>query len=311
MNRVRQGALIALVIVAQVLVGCGENTERDASSQPQGASLRVTLGTPDFPEARLMGELWKQTLAVNGYAVDLRKGVGPAADLDEALQAGEIDGHVAYTGTVLSVVAGEEVSGLDPDETLRRARAYYESQDMFLSDPTPFENKDAVAVTPEFAEANDLRTIGDLAALESFTLGARPEFDELYLGVRGLEEVYGLDNIEFAPVELGEQYAALDAGEVDAVDAYTTDSALAERDYVLLEDPEQLFGAQNVALAVSQDKLERIDSDRFLQVVAAVNDQLTEDVVIGLNAEVTDGRDEADVAREFVRRVGLDSPLRD
>lgn len=311
MRRLRGIVLIGVVVLAQVLTGCGENTERDASSQPQGASLRVTLGTPDFPEARLMGELWKQALAVNGYAVDLRKGIGPAADLDAALRAGEIDGHVAYTGTVLSVVAGEEVSGLDPEETLRRARAYYESQDMFLSDSTPFENKDAVAVTPQFAAENDLRTIADLAALESFTLGARPEFAELYLGVLGLEDLYGLDNIEFASVPLGEQYAALDAGEVDAVDAYTTDPALGDGDYVLLEDPEQLFGAQNVALAVSQDKLERIDSDRFLQIVAAVNDELTEDVVIALNGEITDGRDEADVAREFLRDVGLATPLRE
>ena len=57
--------------------------------------------------------------------VDLRKGVGPAEDLDQALRDGEIDGYVAYTGTVLSIVAGEEVSGLDPDETYEQAQAYY------------------------------------------------------------------------------------------------------------------------------------------------------------------------------------------
>jgi osmoprotectant transport system substrate-binding protein len=60
--------------------------------------------------------------------VDLRKRIGPAADLDNALQDGEIDGHVAYTGTVLSVVAGEEVSGLDPDETYRQVKAFYDGR---------------------------------------------------------------------------------------------------------------------------------------------------------------------------------------
>ena len=66
-----------------------------------------------------MGELWRQALAVNGYTVDLQKGVGPAAELDKLLQDREIDGHVAYTGTVLSVVAGQPVSGLDPAGDLR------------------------------------------------------------------------------------------------------------------------------------------------------------------------------------------------
>ena len=65
----------------------------------------------------MLGELWRQALAVNGYTVDLRKAVGPAEDLDALLQRGEIDGYVAYTGTVLSVVAGESVTGLDPEQT--------------------------------------------------------------------------------------------------------------------------------------------------------------------------------------------------
>ena len=110
MRRVVAVLVLALLVVA----GCGDaEPERDASQQPQGASLRVTIGTQEFPEARIIGELWRQALAVNGYAVNLRKGIGPAQDLDEALKAGEIDGYVAYTGTVLSIVAGQEVTGLD------------------------------------------------------------------------------------------------------------------------------------------------------------------------------------------------------
>ena len=99
--------------------GLQRGDERDASPQPQGASLRVTIGTQEFPEARILGELWREALAVNGYAVNLRKGVGPAEELDEALKDGDVDGYVAYTGTVLSIVAGEDVSGLDPGGDLR------------------------------------------------------------------------------------------------------------------------------------------------------------------------------------------------
>ena len=267
-------------------MACGDsNDERGASQQPQGATLRVTIGTQEFPEARILGELWRQALAVNGYTVNLRKGVGPAEDLDQALKDGDVDGYVAYTGTVLSIVAGEEVSGLDPEETYEQAKEFYAGQDMVMSEMTPFQNKDAIATTTTFAEDNDLTEIGDLAGLDSFVLGARPEFEDLHLGLTGLQEVYGLDNATFAPVELGQQYAALDSGEAQAVDAFTTDPQLETGDYTLLDDPELLFGSQNVVMVVGEDKLDSIDADAFMNVVDTVN------------ARAQRGRDGADERR--------------
>jgi glycine betaine/choline ABC-type transport system substrate-binding protein len=278
---------------------CGEaNTESNASQQPQGASLRITLGTQEFPEGRILGELWREALAVNGYAVDLRKGVGPAEDLDQALRDGEIDGYVAYTGTVLSIVAGEEVSGLDPEDTYAKAEEYYAGQGMAMSQMTPFQNKDAIATTESFAAENKLTTIADLRRLDSFVLGARPEFESLYLGLEGLQQVYGLTNAEF------------DNGDADAVDAFTTDPQLRYGDYILLEDPELLFGSQNVVMVVSEDKLESIDAEAFLRVVNAVNGALTEDDMVQMNAEVTEGGDDRAVATRFLRSVGLMEPLR-
>ena len=310
MTRLPRAALSVLALLTFLLAACGENSERDASQQPQGATLRVTIGTQAFPEALVLGELWRQALAVNGYTVDLRKSVGPAEDLDQALRAGDIDGYVAYTGTVLSIVAGEEVSGLDPEQTYGAVEDYYESQGMVVSEQTPFENKDALAVTDAYAEDNGLASIGDLADLESFVLGARPEFEDLQLGLAGLREVYGLDNAEFVPVELGQQYAVLDDGDADAVDAFTTDPQLRAGGYTLLDDPELLFGSQNVVMVVDEGKLDSIDSEAFLRVIDAVNAELNEDAMVDMNAEVTEGRSEAEVARSFLRRVGLMTPLR-
>ena len=310
MTRLPRAVLSVLALMTLLLAACGENSERDASQQPQGATLRVTIGTQAFPEALVLGELWRQALAVNGYAVNLRKSVGPAEDLDQALRAGDIDGYVAYTGTVLSIVAGEEVTGLDPEQTYQAVEDYYESQGMVVSEQTPFENKDALAVTDAFAEENGLVSIGDLADLESFVLGARPEFEDLQLGLAGLREVYGLDNAEFVPAELGQQYAMLDDGDADAVDAFTTDPQLRAGGFTLLDDPELLFGSQNVVMVVDEGKLDSIDSEAFLRVIDAVNAELSEDVMIDMNAEVTDGRSEAEVARSFLRRVDLMTPLR-
>jgi glycine betaine/choline ABC-type transport system substrate-binding protein len=303
---------VGLALLTLLAAACGEpSTEENGSQQPQGASLRITLGTQEFPEGRILGELWREALAVNGYTVNLRKDVGPAEDLDQALRDGEIDGYVAYTGTVLSIVAGEEVSGLDPDETYAKAEEYYAGQDMAMSEMTPYQNKDAIATTRTFATKNDLTTIADLRRLDGFVLGARSEFESLYLGLEGLQQVYGLTNAEFAPFALGAQYAALDNGDADVVNAFTTDPQLRDGDYVLLEDTELLFGSQNVVMVVSEDKLDSIDADAFLRVVDTVNSKLTEDAVVQMNAEVTEGADDSEVAVRFLRDAGLMQPLRD
>jgi len=303
----RTGAALLLAI-ALTIGACGDD-ELEGSAQPQGAKLRITLGTQDFPEARTLGELWRQALAVNGYTVNLRKRIGPAADLDTALREGEIDGHVAYTGTVLSIVAGEEVSGLDPDETFSQVKAFYGGRNMATSAMTPFQDVDAIATTEAFARRNKLETISDLRALERFKLGARPEFENLYLGLEGLEQIYGLTNASFEPVTLGAQYTALDEEDVDAANVFTTDPQLDGGDYRVLEDPESLFGSQNAVMVVDADKLERVGKERFLRVVDEVNSRLTTDVIVGLNSAVTEGEDDGEVARRFLREAGLLKPL--
>lgn len=304
---------ISLVMaVALAVAACGEQElDRKGSAQPQGAKVRITLGTQDFPEARILGELWRQALAVNGYTVNLRKRMGPTEDLDRAVLDGTIDGHVAYTGTSLSIVAGEEVSGLEPEETFEQIKAFYATRGMATSAMTPFEDVDAIATTVAFAQQNKLTTIQDLRDLDSFTLGARPEFEGLYLGLEGLEQVYGLTNAEFEPVTLGAQYTALDEGDVDAANVFTTDPQLEGGDYTVLEDPESLFGSQNAVMVVDADKLESVGKEQFLRVVDTVNGLLTTDVIVGLNKQVNDGGDDGEVARSFLRREGLLEPLED
>lgn len=301
---------VAALLATLLLAACGSTAGKDqGSSQPQGAALRIRIGTQEFPEARILGELWRQALAINGYTVDLRKGVGPAEDLDKLLQQGEIDGYVAYTGTVLSVVAGQPVTGMDPEQTYQAAKSFYGGRGMAMSARTPFENKDALATTRAFAAANRLRTIADLAKLDAVRLAARPEFEDLELGLRGLSSQYGLDNARFVGVPVGEQYQALEDNRADVVDAFTTDPALLVGNYQVLQDPKLLFGSQNVVMTVGQAQLERVGQEKFLAVVDSVNARLTEKVMIDLNTAVTDGQDEASVARRFLVDAGLDQRL--
>lgn len=309
MTRWRGWAAAVSVLLLLAVAGCGVDTTDDpGSTQPQGGRLRITIGTQEFPEALLLGELWRHALAANGYVVDLRKGVGPAEDLDRALRDGTIDGYVAYTGTVLSIVAGEEVSGLDPQQTYDRAASFYADHGMSMTGMTTFENRDAIATTTAYADQHDLSTIADLAKVKGVRLGARPEFGDLYLGMTGLKEVYGL-RATFVPLELGQVYAALDDHTVDAGNAFTTDPELNDGDYRVLADPQLLFGSQNAVMVVSNDKLAKVDKEGFLAVIDTVNERLTAQAMIDMNRQVTDGQSETRVAEQFLQQQGLLEPL--
>jgi osmoprotectant transport system substrate-binding protein len=303
---IRRTLSAALTLAGLLLVtGCGEEGGGGGSAQPQGGALRITLGTQNFAEAFVLGELYRQALAANGYAVDLRKNIGPTEPVDQALRSGEIDGYTAYMGTSLSVVAREESSGLSAEETHRRVKAFYESRGQTVSSTTPFENVDAVATTQLFAQRHRLRTVADLRKLERFTFGAQPEYESRLQGLAGLQSVYGLTNAVFKPIALGAQYRALEEGDVDTADVFTTDPTLSRGDYVVLEDPERLFGSQHAGLVIDADKLERVGREKFLRVIDDVNRRLTTDVIVDMNTAVESGQDEADVAARFLREAGI------
>jgi osmoprotectant transport system substrate-binding protein len=302
----RAVATLAAVLVAVVAGACGNSEDERGSSQPQGAELNLTLGTKDFTESFVVGELYRQALAVNGYNVRLRRNIGSTEVIDEALQHGDIDAYPEYMGVAASVVAGEDVAGKNADQTYRIARDFYDSRGQALSTPTPFENVDAIATTRYFAQRNGLVTVADLRRLRRFTLGARPEFENRVQGLEGMQTTYGLTNATFKPLAIGSQYVALDRGDVDAANVFSTDGQLAGGDYELLDDTKRLFGFQHVALVIDRDKLKRLGGDRFMRVIDGVNRRLTNDQMIAMNRAVDiDDVDPATVAERFLRQNGL------
>lgn len=300
------GFWVSLALLA-ALAGCADSGRAGPGSvQPQGESLKLTLGTKNFTESVLIGELYAQVLEDNGYQVVLRKNVGPTEVIDEELQDGDIDAYPEYLGVSATVVAGEDVEGRSAEETSQIARTFYESRGQVISEETPFENVDAIATTFLFAQNNRLREIGDLRRLQSFTLGARPEFENRQQGFAGMQSVYRLTNAKFVPVAISARYVALFEGDVDVANVFSTDPQLAGGDYRLLEDPERLFGYQHVALVIDEDKLATLGGDKFMDIIDSVNEQLSQRTVIDLNAAVElDDREPADVAAQFLRQAGL------
>jgi osmoprotectant transport system substrate-binding protein len=304
-RRTRASASLVLLLLALV-AGCGEENEEAGSVQPQGTESQLTLGTKDFTEEFVLGELYKQALAAKSYTVRLRKNIGPTEVIDKELTSGAIDAYPEYMGVALTVAARQENAGDSAAETYRLAKDFYAERGQALSERTPFENVDAIATTQFFAQERGLLSLPDLRKLPSFTLGARPEFAERVQGLKGLREVYALHNAEFKPIAIGAQYRALDEGDVEAANVFTTDGQLASGDYKVLQDPKRLFGFQHVALVIDEDKLERLGGERFMRVINAVNRRLTTSAMIEMNRAVeVDGQDEALVADRFLTEVGL------
>jgi osmoprotectant transport system substrate-binding protein len=289
-----------------VLAACGEVKNTDASEQPAGANLRLTLATKNFTESIIMGELYLQALQQNGFQVVIRKNVGATEVLDEMLREGEIDGYPEYLSLAATEVAGENVMGKSAEETSKLVREFYATRGMVLSEETPFENTDTVTVKAAFAQINNLRTIADLQKLPTFTLGARPEFEAREQGFAGLQSVYRLTNAKFVPIAIDARFVALDEGDVDAANVFSTDPQLASGDYQILEDTEELFANQHVALVVNEERLKSVGGEKYMSVVNAVNRELSQSAMIGMNGQVDlEKRNPADVARQFLQQRGL------
>ena len=298
---------LILVLLALVAVSCGDDDEdREGSVQPQGDELEVTLGTKNFTEAFIVGELYRQGLEFRGINVRLVKDIGPTEVIDKELESGRIDGYPEYLGVAVTVAAGQEDAGSTAEETYELAKEFYAGRGQVISEQTSFENVDAIATTQYFAQRRGLATVGDLRQLSSFSLGARPEFKARRQGLVGMREVYGLDNVEFEEVPIGEQYRALDRKEIDAANAFTTDGQLASGSYKVLEDDKRVFGFQHVALVIHEDKLDELGGDKFMRIINDVNGRLTTSAMIQMNRDVdVDGQDPAVVAERFLRTAGL------
>jgi len=299
--------VILALALALGATACGDkDKDRQGSVQPQGGELLLTLGTKDFTESVIVGELYRQVLRAHGINVRLRKEIGPTEEIDRELQSGAIDGYPEYLGVAVTVAAHRDDAGSTAAETYALAKQFYAGRGQAISAQTAFENVDAIATTKYFAQRRGLATVGDLRTLPRFTLGARPEFEERRQGLAGMRDVYGLDSVTFRAIPIGQQYRALDRKQIDAADVFSTDGQLASGSYKVLEDTERLFGFQHVALVIDQDKLSKLGGRSFMRIIDDLNGRLTTSVVIQMNRDVgVDGQDPAVVAERFLRTAGL------
>jgi osmoprotectant transport system substrate-binding protein len=286
--------------------GGGGQEEAQSADQPGKGKPPVTLGTKDFTEEFVLGELYKQALEAKGYKVTLKKNIGATEIIDKALTSDEIDGYPEYLGVAVAVVAGKDIVPKSDTQTYNLAKDFYEGRGQVISEQTPFFDVDAIATTKEFAQENGLKTVADLKKLDSFTVGARPEFRDRFQGLKGMRSEYGLTNAQFKQLALGIQYQALDSGDVDSANVFSTDAQLASGKYTVLEDPKGVFGYQHVAMVMNKDKYEELGGQAYFDVINEVSALLTNEAMITMNKAVAlDKQDEAEVARSFLEANNL------
>jgi osmoprotectant transport system substrate-binding protein len=283
----------------------GDQKSSSSSDQPGKGKPAVTLGTKDFTEEFVLGELYKQALEAKGYKVNLKKNIGSTEIIDKALTSGQIDGYPEYLGVSVAVVARKDIIPKSDQETYDLAREFYEGRGQTVSQQTPFFDVDAIATTKDFADKNSLKSVADLKKLDSFTVGARPEFKSRYQGLKGMQKVYGLNNAKFKQLALGIQYQALDKGDVDSANVFSTDAQLASGKYTVLEDPKGVFGYQHVAMVMDQKKNDALGPE-FFATIDEVSKLLTNDAMISMNKAVAlDKQPEAEVAKKFLEANNL------
>ena len=313
----RQVRLAAVgLLAAALLAACGsssKSTNTSASSATSSTAAgnagagkpAVTIGDKNFTEEYVLGSLYQQALEAKGYTVTLKGNIGSSEIIWKALTSGQIEMYPEYTGTLLSAIAGQTTLPTSAQQAYTEANAYAQKHGFTLLSQTPFYDSDALGTLKSFATNNHLTTISDLKKLgHSLTLGGAPEFATRLQGLIGLKQTYGLDPT-FKPLAIGLTYKALDTGQVQVSDVFTTDPQLTTGKYTILTDPKKIFGFQNVAPVVKQSVL-NAEGPAFAQTINAVSALLTISAIQKMNAAVAlDQQSPASVAHAFLVANGL------
>jgi glycine betaine/choline ABC-type transport system substrate-binding protein len=300
--RVLLAALAALALTLGV-AACGSSDDSTTSgsteggggagaiqSNPDNGKVSLTIGSKNFPEQEILGEIYAQALTAAGYKVKSALNLGSETVALKAVKSGQISGYPEYASTALTSFFGlepEEVPA-DATEAWEKANEEFEKEGLQAFEPTPFASANAVGTTKETAEKYDLKTVSDLEGVsEELSLYGSPECPQRIDCKLGLEELYGLKFKSFTPVDIGLRYTVLEKGEADLSILFTTDPQLsAESDkFVILEDDKEVFPAGNIIFVTEKKVAEEAGPD-YEETILKVQEGLDLKVMQELDARV-------------------------
>jgi osmoprotectant transport system substrate-binding protein len=276
---------------------------------PGAGKPQITIGDKNYTEQFVLGELYQQALQAQGFIVQLDQNIGPTAVTLQALQTGSLAMYPEYLNVFDSSIAHDTRNFPSRHAAYSAARRYAATHGLELLAPTPFSDTTALGVTLGYAQANQVRSLRDLARVSApVTVGGPPQFQTGSPGLPTIEHVYGVHPSAFTTLAVGAQYTALNDGTVQAAYVGTTDGQLASGDYEILSDPRHLFGWGNAVPVVSASAA-TAEGPVFVSTIDRVSALLTMAVMRRLNQAVdVAGQAPSAVATQFLETRDLIPP---
>lgn len=259
-------------------------------SNPENAKVKLTIGSKNFPEQEILGEIYAQALAAAGYKVKSDLSLGSETVAHKAVKSGAVSGYPEYASTALTSFFGlepEEVPA-DANEAWEKANEEFEKEGLVAFEPTPFASANAVGLLKKTAEKYGLENVSDLEGVsEKLSLYGSPECRQRIDCLAGLEKLYGLKFKSFHPVDISLRYTVLEKGQADLSILFTTDPQLSAESnkFVILEDDKHVFPAGNVIFVTTPKVVEKAGPD-YEKTILQVQEELTLEVMQELDARV-------------------------
>lgn len=306
MRKARVLAIGASLLV--LLSAC--TTGGGGSTSP--AAVPIKIGSDGFYEAKLMGEIYAQVLEAAGYKVERNLGLGAREVTSAALESGQIDLKPEYIGSGLAFYDKTKPTG-DPAANAAALGKILAAKGGGISvlGYTPGQNTNAFVVRRDTATERSLTKISDLTAIAGdLKWGLPPECATNPLCGGALKDAYGIDmaTLQVTPLEAcGAPIAeALNGKAIDVAELCSTQPAIAQFGFVMLEDDKQTQPAENIAPIVRNDYLAKVDEAAFRKLLDDVSAKMTTEELTKLGVSVAvDQKDIADVARQWLTDQGL------
>ena len=309
-NRTKLIRAIPALLALLVLAACG-NVGDSGASEGGGGGPTITVGSKNFTEQYILGELYAQALAANGFSVEKKLDLGSEQIADKALQNGQIDMYPEYTGTSLVAVLGYKGENPPtPEATYQKAKELYAKRDPAdtMLTPAQFNNTYGIFVRSQVAEQDDLKTLTDLAEVSpDLTFVSFSEFQNRPDGYPNMQKNY--EGLDFGDIRIvnsigGPIYQGVLEGEGDVGVGFTTDGQLASDELVVMEDPKNIWPFYYPAPVVRSDVLEQ--NPKMEEVLNSVSETLDAETMRKLNAQVDiEQEDPEDVAADYLQEKGI------
>lgn len=288
----RTGMLLAALMVS-LLTGCGAE------------SGTVHMATKPMTEQYILGSMMKTLIEQDtDLTVELTTGVGGGtSNIQPAMEKGEFDFYPEYTGTGWNMVLKEEA--LYDESMFDQLQSGYHNLGMTWTGMVGFNNTFGLVVRREIADQYGLRTYSDLAEVaDTLTFGAEYDFYEREDGYDALCHTYGLQFKDTRDMDIGLKYDAINQGEIDVMNMFTTDGQLSVSDVTVLEDDKGLYPSYNCGFVVRNDLLE--EHPELQAVFDKMAGLITDREMADMNHQVeAEGKEPEEVALAFLQEKGL------